>query len=326
LQFRRGGSGGADIRQRAFWSFPLTKVQLKFDFVLLLALCFACSIGSAEVDQVGGARALCHVEKILRFGPHPPGSEAQKKVGAYIEETLDSLGLEVRSHTFRPVTPKGRMEMRNIWAVLKGKTANVILLAGHYDSKLFEKFRFVGANDGGSSTGLLLELARVLALHNPTGYSIWFAFFDGEEAIDRWTSADSLYGSREFVKLLKRSGQLNTLSAMILLDMVGGSDLVLRRESNSTDWLKDLIWNRAAEMGHGDVFQRAGRWIADDDHMPFLQEGIPAVDLIDMNYMTNGPWHSAEDTLDKLSARNLQIVGSVVLSSLPEIARSLSRR
>ena len=275
---------------------------------------------------MGGGRALRHVEEIVRHGPHPPGSDAQKKVGSYIEGVLDSFDLEVRSHAFRPVTPKGRLEMRNIWAVLPGTRANVILLASHYDSKLYEKVRFVGANDGGSSSGLLLELARVLALRNPTDYSIWFAFFDGEEAIDHWTPVDSLYGSREFVKLLKRSGQLKTISAMILLDMVGGSDLVLRRESNSTSWLKDLIWNRAAEMGHEDVFQRAGRFEVKDDHMPFLQEGIPAVDLIDMNYMNYGPWHSPEDTLDKLSARNLQIVGGVVLSSLPEIARSLSRR
>ena len=301
---------------------------MRFEFVPLFALCFACSSGAAEVDQVSGARALHHVEQVLSFGPHPPGSEAQKKVGAYIEETLDSLGLEVRSHAFRPATPKGRLEMRNIWAVLPGKRANVILLASHYDSKLFEGFRFVGANDGGSSTGLLLELARVLALNNPREYSIWFAFFDGEEAIQHWTATDSLYGSREFVNLHKRNGQLHTISAMILLDMVGGADLRLRRETHSTSWLNDLIWDRAAEMGHGDVFQRAGRFtVSGDDHMPFLKEGIPAVDLIDMNYMRpGGPWHSPADTLDKLSAQNLQIVGRVVLSSLPEIARFLSQR
>ena len=300
------------------------RIQLKINFVLISALCFACSSGAAEVDQVGGARALRHVEEIVRHGPHPPGSDAQKKVGSYIEKVLDSFGLEVRSHVFRPVTPKGRLEMKNIWAVLPGKRANVILLASHYDSKLFEKFLFVGANDGGSSSGLLLELARVLALRNPTDYSIWFAFFDGEEAIDTWTAMDSLYGSREFVNLLKSTGQLKTLSAMILLDMVGGSDLVLRRESNSTKWLRDLIWNQAAAMGHDNVFQHAGRFEVDDDHTPFLKEGIPAVDLIDMNYMNYGPWHSPDDTLDKLSAQNLEIVGSVVLSSLPEIARFLS--
>ncbi len=291
--------------------------------MLTFALCFACSSGAAEVDQVGGARALRHVEEIVRYGPHPPGSDAQKNVGSYIEGVLDSFDLEVRTHVFRPVTPKGRLEMRNIWAVLQGKRANVILLASHYDSKLYEKFRFVGANDGGSSSGLLLELARVLALRNPTDYSIWFAFFDGEEAIDTWTPVDSLYGSREFVKLLKRSGQLKTISAMILLDLVGGSDLSIRREGKSSKWLNDLIWNKAAETGHDDIFQRAGRFEIDDDHIPFIQEGIPAVDLIDLDYRH---WHTPADTLDKLSTQSLEIVGSVVLSSLPEIARSLSRR
>ena len=304
------------------WLLPV-RVQLKFNFVLIFALCFACSSGAAEVDQVDGARALRHVEEIVRHGPHPPGSEAQKRVGSYIEGVLDSFGLEVRSHAFKPMTPKGRLEMRNIWAVLPGRRANVILLASHYDSKLYEGFRFVGANDGGASSGLLLELARVLALRNPTDYSIWFAFFDGEEAIQRWTPVDGLYGSREFVKLLKRNGQLKTLSAMILLDLVGGSDLSLRQEGKSTDWLNDLIWSEAAEMGHGNIFKNAGRLGIDDDHIPFIQEGIPAVDLIDLDYRH---WHKPGDTLDKLSARNLEIVGSVVLSSLPEIARSLSRR
>ncbi len=296
---------------------------MKFNFVLIFALCFACSSGAAEVDQVGGARALRHVEEIVRHGPHPPGSEAQKKVGSDLEGVLNGFGLEVRSHVFRPVTPRGRLEMKNIWAVLQGKRPNVILLASHYDSKLYEQFRFVGANDGGSSSGLLLELARILALRNPTDYTIWFVFFDGEEAIYRWTDADSLYGSREFVKLLKRSGQLKTISAMILLDLVGGSDLRLLREGNSTDWLNDLIWNKAAEMGRDDIFVPAARFGIDDDHVPFTQEGIPAVDLIDLDYRH---WHKPADTLDKLSARNLEIVGSVVLSSLPEIARSLSQR
>ena len=297
---------------------------MKVKFLPILALCFACSSGSAEVDQVGGERALRHVEEIVRHGPHPPGSDAQKKVGDYIEGVLESFDLEVRSHSFRPMTPKGPLDMRNIWGVLKGKRPNVIILASHYDSKLFEEFPFVGANDSGSSSGLLLELARVLSLNNPIDYSLWFVFFDGEEAIRRWTDDDSLYGSREFVSMLKRSGQLNTISAMILLDLVGGDDLELRRDGESTEWLTDLIWRRSAQMGHSDIFLPEGELnVPGDDHIPFIQAGVPAVDVIDLTYQH---WHKPEDTLDKLSARNLEIVGRVVLASLPDFAAHLSSR
>ncbi|MDA2927230.1 M28 family peptidase, partial [Acidobacteria bacterium AH-259-G07] len=167
-----------------------------------------------------------HVEKIVAYGPHPPGSEAQKKVGAYITDELKSYGLEVRTHTFHPVTPLGRLEMTNIWATAKGERESVIILASHYDSKYFEDFPFVGANDSGSSSGLLLELARIVAQENPTDYTLWFVFFDGEEAFLDWTSADSLYGSREFVKMLKLRRQLHKISTLILLDMVGEENLV----------------------------------------------------------------------------------------------------
>lgn len=289
-------------------------------FLVLLSFSISCLGTSAETNRIDGESVMRHVEKIVAYGPHPPGSEAQKKVGAYIADELKSYGLEVRTHTFHPVTPLGRLEMTNIWATAKGERESVIILASHYDSKYFEDFPFVGANDSGSSSGLLLELARIVAHENPTDYTLWFVFFDGEEAFLDWTSADSLYGSREFVKMLKLRRQLHKISTLILLDMVGEENLVLHKDINSTAWLNKIIWDKAAEMENGDIFQRRGSTGAVDDHIPFAEEGIPVVDIIDMDYAY---WHRQEDTLDKLSAKNLSIVGDVVLASLPEIVKHL---
>ncbi len=296
------------------------KVSVALVAALLILFSFSCLDTAAQTGRVDAEQVMRHVEKIISYGPHPPGSEAQKEVGNYISEQLQAHGLEVRTHTFYPVTPLGRREMTNIWGVVEGKEDSVIILASHYDSKYFVKFPFLGANDGGSSSGLLLELARLLRQENPTDYSLWFVFFDGEEAFLDWTSADSIYGSREFVRMLKGRDQLRKISALILLDMVGEKDLVLRKDINSIHWLNQIIWDQGAEMGYGDIFQSRGYTGAQDDHLPFAQEGIPVVDIIDLEYAY---WHKQEDTLDKLSPENLRIVGDVVLASLPEIAKRL---
>ena len=295
-----------------------------FPLSIFLSSLLACLSPAAENALVDGERVLRHVARMVEHGPHPPGSPAQEKVGLYIESQLEALGLEVHSQEFTAATPRGRLPMRNIWAVLPGKHPELLLLLGsHYDSKYFEKIPFVGANDGGSSSGLLLELARLLRQHNPTDYSLWFVFFDGEEALEAWTHLDSLYGSRNFVRLLKGRDQLASVSVMILLDLVGASDLLLRKELYSTAWLTDLIWSQAHQLGHGALFRDGQKVAIEDDHVPFLQEGIPASNLIGLNY---SHWHTREDTLDKLSARNLEIVGNVVLSSLPVLADHLKRQ
>ncbi len=259
-----------------------------------------------------------HVEQMVSHGPHPPGSQAQAKVGDYILQTLRSYGLDVHTYGFEPATPQGRVKMRNIWGVIEGKKEEVILLASHYDSKYFEGFEFVGANDSGSSSGLLLELARILSEENPTDYTLWLVFFDGEEAFQEWTELDSLYGSREFVRMLKRRNQLGDVRAMILLDLIGGENLSLLKDAFSTAWLKEIIWRKGQEVS--DIFKARGSTAAVDDHIPFSQEGIPVVDIIDLNYPH---WHTAEDTPGKLSPRNIEIVGNVVLASLPEVGEYL---
>jgi glutaminyl-peptide cyclotransferase len=313
-----------DRRSAIAGRFILRSIQLLFSLVLAVALLPACGSTTANSLQVDGGRAMRHVEEMVRHGPHPPGSEAQKKVGEYISGQLESFGLEVRHQEFIGDTPIGKLPMVNIWGVLPGQSDTVIILASHYDSKYYEEFEFVGANDSGSSSAVVLELARILARQNPVPYfTLWFVFFDGEEALVEWTDDDSLYGSREFVAMLKNDGKLSNISAMILLDIIGGKDLRLRKDINSTPWLNTIIWNKAAEMGHGNIFLQWGNTSAIDDHIPFAEEGIPVVDIIDLSY---AHWHTPEDTIDKLSPRNMEIVGNVVLSSLPEIGRRLQNQ
>lgn len=285
----------------------------------LLAAAVCCGQGAG----VDGLQVLRHTREIVRHGPHPPGTEAQRKVGEYIAGQLEGLGLQVDTQPFRPVTPRGRLRMTNIRGILSGSDERVLILASHYDSKFYDTFEFVGANDGGASSGLVLELARVLVRDKPTDLTFWFVFFDGEEALAEWTSADSLYGSREFVKREGDRGNLSKVGAMILLDLVGGKDLRIFRDRNSTPWLNKIIWDQASRLGHTRIFRPSGHTNADDDHIPFLRAGIPAVDLIDLNY---AHWHKPTDTLDKLSQSNLEVVGAVVLASLPEVAGHVKRK
>ncbi|HKX27793.1 MAG TPA: M28 family metallopeptidase [Blastocatellia bacterium] len=220
--------------------------------------------------------------------------------------------------------------MANIVAELPGEKSDVIIIASHYDTKYFKDFAFDGANDGGSSTGALLEIARVMAAAGAQGkqkrpYTYRFVFFDGEEAVcTEWSAClngnDNTYGSRQMVEQLKKEKQLNRIKALILLDMIGDFNLVIPREENSSRWLLEAIWKTAHEIGYAQHFPNRSQAIT-DDHLPFLQAGIPAIDLIDFDY-SNGDvsyWHTKEDTLDKISAKSLKIVGDVVLLSLPKI-------
>jgi Zn-dependent M28 family amino/carboxypeptidase len=260
---------------------------------------------------------------MVSFGPHPAGSPAQAQVADYIESELVLYDLQIYRDTFESVTPIGRRTFHNIWGELKGEQESVIILATHFDSKYFTDFVFVGANDGGSSSAVILELARVLSETGAGPHTLWFVFFDGEEAFRTWTGADSLYGSRHFVRRLARRRELDRVKALVLLDLIGGQDVRFRRDLNSTPWLTSLFWETAAEMGHSDIFSPLGSTSAVDDHLPFAEQGIPVVDIIDLE---NYPyWHREGDTPDKLSPTNLQIVGNVVLATLPKISARLNR-
>ncbi len=283
--------------------------------VALLALLGVAAAGDAR--RVDGAAALRHVDRLVAIGPRVAGTPGGERARAYITGELKRLGVKTDIRAFEADTPHGRMALANIVAVVPGRRRDVILLGGHYDTKYFKEFRFVGANDGGSSAALLIELTRRLAA-TPREYTYWVVWFDGEEARVAWTAADSLYGSRRLATELARDGRLPR--AMILVDMIGDRDLGILRDTYSTPWLTNLLWAAAARLGHERHFLNTAMAV-EDDHAPFLEAGVPAALLIDFDYP---PWHTADDTLDKVSAQSLAIVGDVVLSALPAIERRLS--
>jgi hypothetical protein len=275
-------------------------------------------------------RAYAHVRKLVEFGPRPAGSEELGRAREYILRELKSSGLRVERDEFKAKTPLGKRKMVNVWAELPGETRDLILIASHYDTKLFKDGRFVGANDGGSSTGVLLEAARVLAASTRSRrFTYRFVFFDGEEAFCReWDECsepgapDNTYGSRRYVERLRERGELGRVRALILLDMVGYKGLDLGRDALSTGWLLDIVWETARELGYEKQFTERREDIGDDDHAPFLRAGVAALDLIQLN--TYPHWHTLEDTLDKISPRSLGVVGEVVLASLPRIEKHLT--
>ena len=219
------------------------------------------------------------------------------------------------------MTPLGSIKMTNIIATIPGRRTDRIALATHYDTKLFREFRFVGASDGASSTAAVLELGRVLKMRQ-NDYTIELLFLDGEEAVNTdWHDPDNTYGSHYYVRAARQSGTLASLKALVLLDMIGDRNLDIRREANSTRWLADLIWAAAAKLGYSTNFIPEEIGQIEDDHLPFLAAGVPSVDLIDLDYPQ---WHTADDDLDHVSARSLQVVGDVVLDALPAIERQLA--
>jgi hypothetical protein len=276
-----------------------------------------------------GERAFTHVSKMVEMGPRPAGSQELARTRQYIVSELQSYGLKVTTDEFTAKTPMGNKQMVNVTAELPGQTQDAIIVSSHYDTKPFKEFRFVGANDAGSSTGTLLELARALS-HEKPRLTYWFVFFDGEEAFCRgWDDCgkpdapDNTYGSRRYVAHLKEQNQLQRVRAMILLDMMGYKNLQLRRDDMGTRWLEDIVWEAARDVGHGDVFVAGEEGVGGDDHEPFLKAGIEAMDIIQLNDYQY--WHTADDTLDKISPRSLQAVGETLVASLPRIEQRLQK-
>jgi glutaminyl-peptide cyclotransferase len=269
------------------------------------------------------ARAWAHLTKQVSFGPRPSGSAALNTTRQYIVTELRKIGLEPRQQMFVPKTPIGEISMMNVIATIPGRRPERIILASHYDTKRAQDFRFVGASDGASSTAALLELGRVLK-GRQNEFTIELLFLDGEEAVNwEWRDPDHTYGSRHYVQAAREAETLGSIKALILLDMIGDKNLVIERDAISTPWLVDIIWAAAARLGHGRVFTSTiGAF--EDDHVPFINAGVPAVDIIDLNNYAEY-WHTAKDDLDHVSASSLKIVGDVVLAALPDIEKRVSR-
>ncbi len=266
-------------------------------------------------------RAWEHLRQLVAIGPRPSGSPAIELTRKYIKDQLAAAGLAATEQTWEDETPLDKVRMVNLVATIPGTRKERIVFAGHYDTKLYRQFRFVGASDGGSSAAFLLELGRVLkARKNPL--TIELLFLDGEEArMPDWHGTDNTYGSRHYVEVAKRDGSLATLKALVLIDMIGDRDLDIRRDTNSTPWLTNAIWEAAKRQNLDDYFLADSTRI-EDDHLPFLAARVPSVDIIDLDYEA---WHTAKDTLDAVSARSLQVVGDVVLAALPQIETHLAK-
>jgi glutaminyl-peptide cyclotransferase len=264
-----------------------------------------------------GRRAFSHVARLVQIGARQSGTPGIERAQQYILAELKTYGCAVESDDFHADTPAGSLAMKNILVKIPGERQDVVLLATHYDTKRLDDF--VGADDGGSSTGVMLELARVLCGKRGRD-SVWIAFFDGEEAVVRdWKDPDNRYGSRQLAARFAASGDLKHIKAMLLADIVGSRELRIRRESSSSKWLTDLIWSVAGRLGYAKIFV-AEETPIEDDHQPFLNRGVPAVDVIDLE-TSAGYWHTPQDTLDKISAHSLAVVGHVFLESLEEIAK-----
>jgi glutaminyl-peptide cyclotransferase len=280
--------------------------------------------GAQAAAAFDSGKAWEHLRQMVAIGPRPAGSAALRQTRAYITRQLAAFGLTVQEQNFVGQTPLGPIDMVNLIVSLPGKRPDRILFTGHYDTKLFKPGeRFVGASDGASSGAFLIELARVLK-DQPREFTYEFVWFDGEEAVVDWNTKlpngapDNTYGSRYYVQAAQKAKAISSIKAMILIDMIGDRDLLIRREQQSTTWLKDTIWGAAKRIGHGKVFLDEETLI-EDDHLPFLAAGVPSVDIIDLDY--DCCWHKVTDDLPAVSARSLQIVGDVVLAALPEIVK-----
>ena len=273
----------------------------------------------AQAPAFDSNKAWEHLRQQVAIGPRPSGSAGNVKNRDYIKAQMAKLGIKTTEQAFEGATPLGPVKMVNIIATIPGKSADRIVLASHFDTKLFREFRFVGASDGASSTAALIELARVIKARGSLPFTIELLFLDGEEAVIEWQGNDNTYGSRYYVDAARKSGSLKSLRALILLDMIGDRNLTIRRESNSTRWLTEIIWGVAKKLGHRAFMDE--ETTVEDDHIPFLKAGVPAVDIIDLDYPH---WHQPTDTIENVAARSLQVVGDVVVASLPLIERHLS--
>jgi Zn-dependent M28 family amino/carboxypeptidase len=294
---------------------------VKYFVPLLLCLSLACETAANQAggSKFDGARAWAHLRAQVAIGPRVAGTAENARTRQYIIKTLADMGIKAVEQSFDARTPHGPVKMANVIATLPGQRPERIILASHFDTKLFKEFRFVGASDSASSTAAVLELARVLK-DRPRPFTIELLFFDGEEAFGEWNlQTDSTYGSRHYVQNARSNNSLSSIKALILLDMIGDRDLNILREENSARWLTDIIWATARRLGYGRHFLNDTTPI-EDDHLHFVQAGVPSVDIIDLDYPA---WHTAEDTLDKVSQESLQIVGDVVLAALPEIEQHL---
>jgi hypothetical protein len=289
--------------------------------LLVIPLCGLACLRAQSPTGFNGERAFNDIRQLVAIGPRVAGTPGAQAARDYIKKELAAAGLPVVEQPFDAVTPAGRVKMINLRATLPGAAAAAtrqrLVIGGHYDTKRFKDFVFVGANDGGSSAAFLIELARALkGRANPI--PIELLFLDGEEAVIDWQGTDHTYGSRYYVEAARKDGTIKNIRAFVLVDMIGDKDLLIKRETNSTPYLADAVLDAARRLGRKEFSPEP--YPVEDDHLEFLEAGVPSVDLIDLEYYTSSgktAWHTEFDTLDNVSAASLQAVGDVLIAALP---------
>jgi len=296
-------------------------VLIEAAFLLALTL----NLQASSVATFDGARAYEHVRHLVEIGPRPPTSDGIHRAQAYIIGQLKSYGCPVEEHDFHGSSVLGNLAMKNIVVKLPGTGPGIVLYTTHYDTVRIPNF--VGADDGGSGTGTMLELARLFCARK-NSLNVWIVFFDGEEAQGNWTDKASVqwnndgsnntYGSRELAAQMALSGELKRTKAMILADMIGPANVKITRDTGSTHWLTDFIWDTAAQLGYQKTFVDENYTVGGDDHFSFIRRGVAGCDLIDL---TVPYWHTPQDTLDKVDPKSLAIVGQVLAATLPRFEK-----
>jgi Zn-dependent M28 family amino/carboxypeptidase len=297
-------------------------------FALLLAVTAAAQRQPAHIS---GQAIYNLTQQFVATAPHryvgsPDHARAEEFIKAHFAPEIAKGNFETDS--FSASTPIGLVAMRNYIVRYPGKRDGVIVLASHYETNYpLKDINFVGANDGACTTALLIEIGEYLRTHPPDGYSVWLVFDDGEEAIREWSDSDSLYGTRHLAAKWSKDGTIPKIKAFLLADMIGDKDLNIDRDSNSTPWLLYMLKVAAKNTGHsGNVFKNDQT--LNDDHLPFKQRNVPVLDLIDIDYgphtsqLPDGYHHTAQDTMDKISPRSLQISADLFM----EMIRLINQR
>jgi glutaminyl-peptide cyclotransferase len=306
---------GSSFAQKEEGANGVRRFLLTFTLAALMLVA-----ASAFAQHFDGARAYDYAREFVAIGPRWPTGPGHLKAQAFLREHLKQDNVE--EDAFLADTPIGPVDLRNFIVRFPGTKDGVIVLGTHYETNYpLRNIDFVGANDGGSTTGLLLAIADKLRAETAggrklDGYSVWLVFFDGEEAFVNWSASDSTYGSRHLAAKWDRDGTLKRIKAFILADMIGDKDLDIQRETNSTGWLVDLVRKAAHKYGYDRYFFKTSEAI-EDDHLPFLKRGVPAIDIIDLDYGPNNSYHhTAQDTMDKISAKSLTIDGDVFMETI----------
>ena len=277
-----------------------------------------------EIPPFDGGRAFAEVAALVEISPRDAGTPDGRKAAEHLFQRLEGFGVAAEIDTFTDMTPEGEKTMHNVVGRISGRTDRWIILGSHFDTMPgIENFQ--GANDSGSSTGVLLELARQLS---ETGIvpeiGILFAFFDGEEGIAHYIPGDGLHGSRRLANQLVLAGRKDSIKGMVLLDMVGDKDLHFTLPANSSPELVKEVLDAAHAAGHRDLFSLSHGGAIIDDHVPFLEAGIPAIDIIDFSFGSapelNDYWHTEGDHLGNISVASLEAVGEIVLQLLKQTA------